>query len=261
MGNLTLLWTLLWILVALSLAFLLWLSGSWYRAGQHWLSIRHDQQAHQAATLPPIGREWLTAQARIIWLTQQSHGHSPTAAEPERPRLEWAAAAGPAAASRFARARHGGWQRIRGLLRWPFRCLASWLGGPSVLLGLLAATGLVGGLIWNTQRQLPLPPQADQVVEGDIVGLLHQTAFQVPASLTEVRAFYRRALPDRGWRYCGTQATPQCSNLPPGGSAHAIDVYRRQGDRTTTGRTIEVWPRPGANGHTFVTVFETRPQP
>jgi hypothetical protein len=80
----------------------------------------------------------------------------------------------------------------------------------------------------------------------------------VPESIDAVRAFYQRELPKLGWRYCGTQATPRCSNLMPAGAEHDIDVYRRPADRDFSGLTIEVWPQRDPNGQTFVIVFEMR---
>ncbi len=141
---------------------------------------------------------------------------------------------------------------------WPLIALASWLGGWfRVLLLILAIAAVAGGLIWERQRHPPLPPQAQQVATS-LMADIRQTSFQYPGTIAELRAFYEQALPQRGWRYCGTQATPNCTNLPGFGAQVEIDVYRRVADRNGTGVTIEVWPIWDAVRHeTFVKVFET----
>ncbi len=145
-------------------------------------------------------------------------------------------------------------------ISWPLRFLASWLGGWSrVLLLVLAIVGVGIGLIWERQRHPPLPPQAQQVATS-LMANIRQTTFRYAGSAAELRAFYEQALPQRGWRYCGTQATPNCTNLISllDGSGEAIDVYRRAEDGSYSGPTIEIWPQPTANGQMYVTVFETR---
>src|SRR5215207_6234491 len=141
----------------------------------------------------------------------------------------------------------------------PLTFLASWLGGWSrLLLLVLVLIGIGAGLLWEQQRHPPVPPGAQQVVTA-LIADLRQTTFRYPGSVAEVRAFYQQALPQRGWRYCGTQATPRCTNLirlvdRPG---EAIDVYRRADDQDYLGSTVEIWPIDRANGQIFVTAYET----
>jgi hypothetical protein len=117
---------------------------------------------------------------------------------------------------------------------------------------------LIWGLNWEVQRHPPLPPGAVQVRETIIQGFARQTSYRVPQSIDNVRAFYQRELADLGWCYCGTQATPRCSNLISAGAEQEIDVYRRPQDGDFSGLSIEIWPQRDPNGQTFVTVFETR---
>jgi len=136
---------------------------------------------------------------------------------------------------------------------------ASWFGLPNILIALLAASCTVGGLIWNIQRHPALPPNAGPVTETVIEGFARQTSFRVPAPIDEVRAFYQEELDNKGWRYCGTRATPRCTNLTHRGAEYEVDVYRRPDDHNFTGLTIEIWAQRDPNGQTFVRVFETRP--
>lgn len=135
----------------------------------------------------------------------------------------------------------------------------SWLGGWSLGLAIIVLIGVGVGLYLEWQRNVPLPPNAVQV-SSQIVADLRQTTFRYPGSIADVRDFYKQALPAQGWRYCGTQGTPRCTNMirlvdrPD----DAIDVYRRANDQEATGSTIEVWPIDGKNGQTFVTIYETR---
>jgi hypothetical protein len=93
-------------------------------------------------------------------------------------------------------------------------------------------------------------------------GLAKQTTFTVPTSVADIQAFYRQMLGQRGWQYCGTQATPRCTNLvtPPDETAHQVDVYRQAGDRNYGGPTIEVWPIQNAPHETRVMLWEVNPQ-
>lgn len=144
----------------------------------------------------------------------------------------------------------------------PLTFLASWLGGwLRLALLVLAIAGVGAGLLWESQRHPPVPPQAQQVSIQNL-GDLRQTAYQYAGAVAEVRDFYRQALSARGWRYCGTKATSRCSNMSRliNVSDQEIDVYRRADDELYRGTTIEVWPRKTESGQTFVTVFETRGQ-
>ena len=114
------------------------------------------------------------------------------------------------------------------------------------------------GLRHEQQLHAPLPPQAYAVDELLMPGSTRQTWFRVPTAVADVRRFYQQALAHQGWCYCGTQATPHCTNLPGFGGKPAIDVYRRVADQNATGVTIEVWPIWDAVHHeTFVKVYET----
>ncbi len=149
-------------------------------------------------------------------------------------------------------------------LVWPFRFPAAWLGGwKYVLLLVLLGSTAVGGFILEQRRHPPLPPLAYRVDEQLMPGSFRQTTFRVPTAVDDVRRFYQRELPQRGWHYCGTQATPRCTNLqrfPEAGQQ--VDVYRRVGDRDATGVTIEIWPIwDAAHRETFVTVWETSFRP
>jgi hypothetical protein len=141
----------------------------------------------------------------------------------------------------------------------PIASVARWLGGWSRLaLLVLALAGLGAGLIWEQRRHPPTPPGAEQVAVG-LMSDIRQTSFWFPGAAADLRAFYRQQLPQRGWEYCGTQATPGCTNLTQliDRPSDAMDVYRRADDRNRTGSTIEVWPVRTENGRTFVTIFET----
>ena len=136
---------------------------------------------------------------------------------------------------------------------------ARWFG----LWGLAALIGTIVGLVvwWNANRSLalPVPPQAQQVSSQIISGVAKTTTLIVPTSVDDVRAFYRQALPEQGWNYCGTQATPDCTNLVnlAGGQGAETDVYRRADDQEMSGTTIEIWPAQNARGETQVVVWET----
>ena len=142
----------------------------------------------------------------------------------------------------------------------PLNGLAAWLGGwfRLLLLG-LAVIGVVAGLLWERQRQPPLPPDAEQV-SSQLAGDIRQTSFRYPGTIAQVREFYQQAFGQRGWRYCGTQATENCSNLISlaGRSEQEIDVYRDAEDQDNRGPTIEIWPQSTETGEIYVTVFETR---
>ena len=190
-------------------------------------------------------------QAQMARIRRPGHGASLSPEEAHN------AAGGAAATPAKYRTR---WWSIAREVTDPAESLASWLGLPIILMVFLGASCVVSGLIWQTQRHPPLPPQALQVTETLIQGFARQTTYRVPDSIETVRAFYQRELPKQGWRYCGTQATPRCTNLIRAGAEDEIEVYRRPDDRDFTGLTIEIWARRDRDGQTFVTVFETRVQ-
>ena len=141
------------------------------------------------------------------------------------------------------------------------RSVVGYFGWWSFILLILAVAGFVGWWRWDQGRQLPLPPQA-QGVSSEIIGALaKRTTFAVPSTIDEMRAFYQEVLPQRGWSYCGTQATPGCTNLAAqaGAPGEDVDVYRRAGDQQRTGTTIEVWATQRQDGGTQVSVYEANP--
>lgn len=137
--------------------------------------------------------------------------------------------------------------------------LVSRLGWWGLLLLVLSLAGVGAGLLWEQQRRPPIPEGAQQVASS-LIADLRQTAFRHPGTAAEVRAFYREALPARGWRYCGTQATPGCTNMTKlvDRPEETLDVYRRPDDTDARGPTLEIWPLATENGDTFVTIYETR---
>ncbi len=144
-------------------------------------------------------------------------------------------------------------QQLGRLLRYPVK----WMGGWVPLLGLvLLVVAVVIGLRWEGSRGAPLPPEAQNVASDINTGELRQTSYRVPASIDDVRTFYRREMPTRGWRYCGSQAMPGCTNMPSAANEE-VDVYRRADDPNNTGTTVEVWPVRTVDGLTYVSIFET----
>jgi hypothetical protein len=137
--------------------------------------------------------------------------------------------------------------------------LGSWFGGWQLLLLVLVVAAVAGGLYWERQRHPPVPEGAAQVQTALNVDM-RQTTFRYPGGEAELLEYYQQALPQRGWRYCGTQATAGCTNLTvlntrPG---EEVAVYRRADDQSATGPTIEIWPIPSEDGQLFVTLYETR---
>jgi hypothetical protein len=127
------------------------------------------------------------------------------------------------------------------------------------IIGGLAVLAALGGLwLWQQQGGVPRPPGATVVEESVNTPGMRATTLDVPLSEEEVRAFYRQALTERGWRYCGTQATPGCTNtfMALAGEDVAIDVYRRADEPAEGGRTVEIWPQ-AQQGRTQVRVYET----
>ena len=140
------------------------------------------------------------------------------------------------------------------------RSTIGWLGWWSFMLLIVAVIGVIAWWNWERGRQMPLPPQAQNVSSELLGALAKRTTFVVPASIAEVRGFYRQALQQRGWSYCGSQVTPRCSNLANAGApGDQVDVYRQAEDRNYTGTTIEIWPAENAQGGTVVSIFEANP--
>jgi hypothetical protein len=119
--------------------------------------------------------------------------------------------------------------------------------------------GLVGWYFWDRGRQLPVPAQAQHVTQN--LGVASRdTTFIFDGSIEELRAFYQQELPSRGWRYCGTRATEDCTNLIRlnNETDAQIDIYRRADDQDFSGPTIEIWPVTNARGELQVSIIETR---
>lgn len=138
--------------------------------------------------------------------------------------------------------------------------LKTWMGSwPSLMLLVVVVLGVAGGLLWERNRHPAVPPEAQNVATS-LTGEIRQTTFRYPGSIAMVKAFYQQTMLARGWRYCGTQATANCSNMiqlvdRPG---EAIDVYRNADDQNNSGPTVEIWPITDPNGQTFVIMYETR---
>jgi hypothetical protein len=143
----------------------------------------------------------------------------------------------------------------------PLRYAAAWMGGWSRLIALiLVIVAALIGIRWQQSFQPPIPEQAS-LVQSAINGDLRQTTFLFAGSVEELRLFYRERMPERGWRYCGTQADPGCSHVPSliGRDPTEFEIYRRTNDLSNSGRTIEIWSRINQQGQVFVTIYETRP--
>ena len=129
------------------------------------------------------------------------------------------------------------------------------------LIGIALVVLALGGYwLWTQGRAVPLPPNAVGVESANDT-LARQTSFSSAWPEAQLRTFFRSELPGRGWRYCGTQATPGCTGLfdtLPIAKA-TIDVYRRADDANGRGPTVEIWPTQRASD-TRVTIYESRPQ-
>ncbi|MBA3942987.1 MAG: hypothetical protein H0X37_00325 [Herpetosiphonaceae bacterium] len=148
-------------------------------------------------------------------------------------------------------------QQLTQLVQYPVRWIGGWF---HFLLLVLALVAVGGGLLWERQRHTPVPPGA-QNIQSTINAGVAQTSFRVAESVADVRSFYRQVMPQRGWQYCGTQGTPRCSNMIAlvGGADQQTDVYRKPGDTSYRGSTVEIWPIQNPGGQVFVTIFETQP--
>jgi hypothetical protein len=127
------------------------------------------------------------------------------------------------------------------------------------IIGVTLVLIALGGLwLWQQGQAVPRPADAVVVAESVNTPGVRVTTLDVPLAEDDVRGFYQQALTARGWRYCGTQATPGCTNIfmALAGEESAIDVYRQADAAEGAGRTIEIWPQPQENG-TRVRVYET----
>lgn len=241
------LWGLFFILVAGTALLACWRAWQWWRATAQQFHAARARRRRDPMILPRIAPELLRAQARMASLKRQGYGVGAALTDTN------AGATSPVGAPEAGR-----WQvLLQQGMRYVVRPAAG-LGWANLLLGLLVAAGVVRGLLWEIQRHPPLPPHAGAVAETIIQGFARQSSYRVPDSVEVIRRFYHRELPQRGWRYCGTQATPRCTNLVGVGAEDEIDVYRRPDDRDFAGLSIEIWARRDRDGLTLVTVFETR---
>jgi hypothetical protein len=241
--NVLFLWIMLWIWVACTGSLILFLVWRWWRD----TFARRRIASPSAQTL--IGQQFLRAQARLIRLKRQTREAAFLPEEHDT--------AGSDQASTHP-TKHASGRSVFRQVKHLAESLPLWLGWPSALIAFLAIGCVLGGLIWEVQRHPPVPPQAVQLRETIIQGFARQTSYRVPESVDAVRMFYQRELAKQGWHYCGTQATPRCTNLMRAGAEHEIDVYRRPEDHDFSGLTIEIWPQRDPNDQTYVTVFETR---
>lgn len=142
----------------------------------------------------------------------------------------------------------------------PIRVAANWIGGwPRLILLVAVLVGLAGWYLWERGKNLPVPPQAQNVTQN-LGADSRDTTFVFAGSIEELRAFYQQALPSRGWRYCGTRATKDCTNLIAlnNESDERVDIYRRADDQDFSGSTIEIYWLMNANGQLQVSISETR---
>jgi hypothetical protein len=142
----------------------------------------------------------------------------------------------------------------------PILAIVKWIGGWPYFIGLiLVSLGVIGWYLWDRARNVPLPPQAQNVTQN-LTANSRDTTFIFAGSVENLRAFYQQELPARGWRYCGTRATERCTNLIRlnDASDQQTDVYRQNGDQNFSGPTIEIWPTKNARGELQVSIIETR---
>jgi hypothetical protein len=142
----------------------------------------------------------------------------------------------------------------------PIRAAVNWIGGwPRLILLLAVLLGLAGWYFWDRGKDLPVPPQAQNVVQN-LGTASRDTTFVFAGSVDELRAFYQQTLPPRGWRYCGTRATKDCTNLIAlnNESDERVDIYRRADDQNFSGSTVEISWLLNASGQLQVSISETR---
>ena len=134
------------------------------------------------------------------------------------------------------------------------------MGGWSRLILLLVVLlGVAGWYLWERGKDLPVPEQAQNVTQN--LGVeSRDTSYTFTGSAEELRAFYQQSLPSRGWRYCGTRATKDCTNLIAlnNESDERVDIYRRADDQSFSGPTIEIFWQTNAGGQLQVSISETR---
>jgi hypothetical protein len=142
----------------------------------------------------------------------------------------------------------------------PLRGFVKWMGG-WVQFGLLVVVllGLAGWYFWDRSKQLPVPPQAQNVTQT-LGATTRDTNFVFDGTIEDLRAFYQQQLPPRGWRYCGTRATEHCTNLIQlnNSSDEQTDIYRHTDDQNFTGPTIEISWLKNARGELQVSISEAR---
>ncbi len=142
----------------------------------------------------------------------------------------------------------------------PLQAVIKWMGG-WVQFGLLVAVllGIVGWYFWDRSKQLPVPPQAQNVTQN-LGSATRDTTFVFNGAVEDLRAFYQQQLLARGWRYCGTRAVAHCTNLIQlhDSSDERTDIYRRTDDQNFSGPTIEIWWLKNARAELQVSISETR---
>jgi len=142
----------------------------------------------------------------------------------------------------------------------PISVAVKWMGGwPQFILLIAVLAGLVGWYFWERGKDLPLPPQAQNVTQ-ELGTSSRDTIFVFGGSIDDLRAFYQQQLPSHGWRYCGTRAIEHCTNLIQlnDSSDERVDIYRRVDDQNFSGPTIEIWWLENARGELQVNISETR---
>ena len=140
------------------------------------------------------------------------------------------------------------------------QAMIRWIGGWRQLVVLaVVLLGLAGWYFWDRSRQLPVPPQAQNVTQN-LGTASRDTIFVFNGSIEDLRAFYQQQLPPRGWRYCGTRATEHCTNLIQlhDESDQRTDIYRQAGDQNFSGPSIEIFWLKNARDELQVNISETR---
>jgi hypothetical protein len=142
----------------------------------------------------------------------------------------------------------------------PLQRSVRWIGGwRQMAILAVVLLGLAGWYFWDRSRQLPVPPQAQNVTQN-LGSSSRDTVFVFNGSAEDLRGFYQQQLPPRGWRYCGTRATERCTNSIKlnDGSDERVDIYRQEGDQSFSGPTIEIFWLNNARGELQVNISEIR---